>query len=70
MFGPTEKYISENKKNVGKAAKAKDFKREYNLLSYKFIFQLAVKQNNVVYISNISCETEVIDERKFSRLKY
>jgi hypothetical protein len=27
---------------------------------------LALKQDNVVYISNIVCETETIDERKFN----
>jgi hypothetical protein len=41
-------------RNVGNAAKGKDFKREYELLSYKIIFQLALKENNVVYISNIT----------------
>jgi len=61
---------SKNKKNVGNAAKGKDFKKDYNLSSYKIIFQLAIKQDNVVYISNIACETETIDERKFSTSKY
>jgi len=53
-----------------KVRKGKRFKEEYNLLSYKIIFQLALKQDNVIYISNIACETETINERKFSRLKY
>ena len=54
---------------MGNAAKGKCFTRDYHLLSYKIIFQLAVKQENVVYISDISCETEIVDERKFSRMK-
>jgi hypothetical protein len=29
-----------------------------------------LKQDNVVYISNISCETDVVDERKFSKLNW
>ncbi len=56
--------------DMEKVRKGKRFKEEYNLLSYKIIFQLALKQDNVIYISNITCETETINERKFSRLKY
>jgi hypothetical protein len=56
--------------DMEKVRKGKLFKEEYNLLSYKIIFQLALKQDNVIYISNITCETETINERKFSRLKY
>jgi len=58
---------SKNKKSVGNAAKGKDFKKDYNLLSYKIMFQLALKHGNIVFISNIACETETVDERKFSR---
>jgi hypothetical protein len=60
---------STNNKKAGNAAKAKDFKRDYDLLSYKFVFQLALKENNVVYISNITCETDIIEESKFIRLR-
>jgi hypothetical protein len=56
---------SKNKRNIGNAAKGKQFKEDYNLLSYKLVFQLALKQDNVVYISHITCETNTIDERKF-----
>lgn len=58
--------LGKNTRNVGNAAKGKIFKKDYNLLSYKIVFQLALKQDNVVYISNIACETDTIDERKFS----
>jgi hypothetical protein len=64
MFGTTEKYASKNKRNIGNAAKGKQFKEDYNLLSYKLVFQLALKQDNVVYISHITCETNTIDEQK------
>ncbi len=56
---------SQTKKNIGNAAKGKQFKEDYNLLSYKLVFQLAVEQDNVIYISHITCETDTIDERKF-----
>lgn len=58
--------MGKNGKNTNVAAKAKDFKKEYNLLSYKIVFQLALKGDKVIYISHITGETEVVDECKFS----
>jgi len=61
--------VSSNPKSVGVAARGKDFKRDYNLLSYKIIFQLAVKEDDVIYISEISCATENIHEGKLLKNK-
>lgn len=63
MFGMAQKYNSSNKRSVGVAAIGKDFKHDYDLLSYRIVFQLALLQDNVVYISNISCQTEDIHEK-------
>lgn len=53
-----------------KAAKGKQFIVDYDLLSYKIIFQLANKQGNTILISHIQCETNTINERKYILLKH
>ncbi|CAF3947331.1 unnamed protein product [Rotaria sp. Silwood2] len=63
MFGITQKYTVINDPNMEQVPKGKCFKRDYDLLSYKLFFQLALKEGNVIYISNITCETEVVHER-------
>ncbi|CAF4246418.1 unnamed protein product [Rotaria sordida] len=63
MFGETEKYTVLNDPSMEKVPKGKCFKKDYNLLSYKLIFQLALKQNNIIYISNVTCETDVVHEQ-------
>ncbi|CAF1147068.1 unnamed protein product [Rotaria sordida] len=63
MFGTTEKYTVLNDQNMEKVQKGKCFKRDYDLLSYKLIFQLALKENNIIYILNVTCETDVIHEQ-------
>ncbi|CAF1463540.1 unnamed protein product [Rotaria sordida] len=63
MFGTTEKYTVLNDQNMEKVQKGKCFKRDYDLLSYKLIFQLALKENNIIYILNVTCETDVIREQ-------
>ncbi|CAF0936294.1 unnamed protein product [Adineta ricciae] len=62
MFGPQEKYTVPNEPNMDNVPKGKRFKTEYNLSFYKFVFHLAMKQDQVVYISNNTCETNLIDE--------
>lgn len=57
--------VGNGKKKMSNAAKGKAFKVEYNLLSYKLIFQLALKEDNVIFISHTTCETEPIDESMF-----
>ncbi|CAF2464855.1 unnamed protein product [Rotaria sp. Silwood2] len=63
MFGITQKYTVINDPNMEQVPKGKCFKRDYDLLSYKLFFQLALKEGNVIYISNITCETEVVHEQ-------
>ncbi|CAF2652469.1 unnamed protein product [Rotaria sp. Silwood2] len=36
---------------------------DYNLLSYKLVFQLALKEDNMIYISNVVCETDIVHEQ-------
>ncbi len=54
----------------GQAAKGKQFTIDFNLPCYKFVFQLAVKQGDIVIISHIKCETNIINERKYFTLTY
>ena len=54
----------------GQAAKGKRFTVDYDLLCYKIVFQLAVKQDNIIMISHIKCETNIINERKYITLTY
>ncbi|CAF4318825.1 unnamed protein product, partial [Adineta steineri] len=63
MFGTTTTFMLENESDTTKVQKAKIFKQQYNLLSYQFIFHLALKEDNVVYISNITCDSDVIHEQ-------
>ncbi|CAF3684816.1 unnamed protein product [Rotaria sp. Silwood1] len=63
MFGTTEKYTVLNDQNMEKVPKVKCFRAEYNLLSYKLVFQLALKEDNMIYISNVACETDIIHEQ-------
>jgi hypothetical protein len=49
---------------ITKAAKGKQFTTEYDLLCYKIVFQLALKQDNSFNISQIKCETNIINERE------
>ncbi|CAM2720274.1 unnamed protein product [Rotaria socialis] len=63
MFGITQTYIVPNDNTMEKVAKGKLFKIDFNLASYKLIFQLALKENNSIHISNISCQTEDIHEQ-------
>ncbi|CAF3689819.1 unnamed protein product [Rotaria sp. Silwood1] len=63
MFGTTEKYTVLNDQNMEKVPKVKCFRTEYNLLSYKLVFQLALKEDNMIYISNVACETDIIHEQ-------
>ncbi len=53
-----------NEDAISKAAKGKQFTTEYDLLCYKVVFQLAVKQGNSFIISQIKCETNLINERE------
>ncbi|CAF1178786.1 unnamed protein product [Rotaria sordida] len=63
MFGTTEKYTILNDHNMEKVPKVKCFKKNYDLLSYKLVFQLALKEDNMIFISNITCETEIVHEQ-------
>ncbi|CAF3745604.1 unnamed protein product [Rotaria sordida] len=63
MFGTTEKYTILNDHNMEKVPKVKCFKKDYDLLSYKLVFQLALKEDNMIFISNITCETEIVHEQ-------
>ncbi|CAF3693452.1 unnamed protein product [Rotaria sp. Silwood1] len=63
MFGTTEKYTVLNDQNMKKVRKAKCFRMDYNLLSYKLVFQLALKEDNMIYISNVVCETDIVHEQ-------
>lgn len=60
--------IVNGKKKISNAAIGKEFKREYNLLSYKLVFQLAFKEENMIFISHTNCETENIDESMFESI--
>ncbi|CAF1060965.1 unnamed protein product [Rotaria sordida] len=60
----TEKYTLANEDSIGKVAKGKQFTIDYDLLCYKIIFQLALKQDNIFIISHIKCETDIINEQK------
>ncbi|CAF1045599.1 unnamed protein product [Adineta ricciae] len=62
MFGPQENYTVPNEPNMDNVPRGKRFKAEYNLSVYKFVFHLAMKQDQVVYITNNTCETNLIDE--------
>ncbi len=53
-----------NEDAISKAAKGKQFTTEYDLLCYKFVFQLASKQGNSFIILPIKCETNLINERE------
>ncbi|CAF0935011.1 unnamed protein product [Adineta steineri] len=63
MFGTTSKFMLKNESDTSKVPKAKIFKQQYDLSSYQFIFHLALKEDNVVYISNITCDSDVIHEQ-------
>ncbi|CAF4610970.1 unnamed protein product [Rotaria sp. Silwood1] len=63
----TEKYTLTNEDDIGKVAKGKQLTIDYDLLCYKIIFQLALKQENIFMISNIKCETEIINEQKAAK---
>ncbi|CAM4745562.1 unnamed protein product [Rotaria magnacalcarata] len=60
----TEKYIMTDKDGMTKVAIAKQFSSDYDLLCYKIIFQLAVKQDDLISILHIKCETNIINEQK------
>ena len=60
--------IDEN--GITKTAKGKRFIRDYDLLSYQIVFQLALKQDNFYMISHIQCGTNMINEHKRSILIY
>jgi hypothetical protein len=59
-----------NEDIMTKAAKGKQFTIDYDLLCYKFIFQLAFKQDDNFLISPIKCETNIINEREYTILTY
>ena len=59
-----------NENAITKAAKGKQFIIDYDLLCYKIVFQLAFKQDNNFQISNIKCETNIVNEREYSTLMY
>ncbi|CAM4787108.1 unnamed protein product [Rotaria magnacalcarata] len=63
MFGITQTYVVPNDNTIEKVAKGKLFKTEFNLTSYKLIFQLALKEDNFIHISNMSCQTEDVHEQ-------
>ncbi|CAF3428501.1 unnamed protein product [Rotaria sp. Silwood1] len=67
MFGTTQQYTVLNDPNMDIVPKGKCFKQHYDLLSYKLVFQLALKENNIIYISNITCETEVVHEQSVTQ---
>jgi hypothetical protein len=55
-----------NEDLISKVAKGKLFASEYNLLTYKFVFQLAVKKDDQYFAQNIQCETDLITDREFT----
>ncbi len=59
-----------NEDIISKSAKGKQFTADYDLLSYKIVFQLALKQDNIFMISQIKCETNIINEREYTPLMY
>ncbi|CAF1360879.1 unnamed protein product [Adineta steineri] len=62
-----EKYTIINEDKTTKAAKGKQFTTDYDLHSYKFVFQLALKQDDIFKIFlNVKCETNIINEQKTS----
>ncbi|UJR23127.1 hypothetical protein I4U23_026148 [Adineta vaga] len=62
MFESIGTYAVPNQSNMDNVPKGKRFKTEYNLSTYKFVFHLGMKQDNIIYISSITCETNLIDE--------
>ena len=50
-----------------KVAKGKQFMKDYQLFCYKFIFQLALKDDQMISISNHQCESQLVNERKLFR---
>ena len=56
-----------NEDTMTKAAKGKQFTMDYDLLCYKIIFQLAFKRDDHFLISQIKCETNIINERECTR---
>ncbi len=59
-----------NEDAISKTAKGKQFTDDYDLLCYKIVFQLALKQDNIFTISHIKCETKIINEREYTTLIY
>ena len=57
-----------NEDLISKVAKGKLFASEYNLLTYKFVFQLALKKGDQYFVDNIQCETDLITDREFPSL--
>ena len=58
-----------NEDLIGKVAKGKLFASEYNLLTYKFVFQLAIREQDQYFVHTLQCETDLITDRKlFSRI--
>ncbi|CAF1264677.1 unnamed protein product [Adineta steineri] len=58
-----EKYTTINDDKITNAAKGKQFTTDYDLHSYKFVFQLALKQDDIFKIFlNVKCETNIINE--------
>jgi hypothetical protein len=57
-----------NEDLISKVAKGKLFASEYNLLTYKFVFQLALKKDDQYFVNDIQCETDLITDREFSSL--
>lgn len=51
--------------DLTKAAKGKQFARDYDLLCYQIIFQLALKRDNHYFLSEIVCQTDLINEREY-----
>jgi hypothetical protein len=57
-----------NEDAISKAAKGKQFAIDYDLLCYKIVFQLAFKRDETIFVSQIQCETNIINEREYMTL--
>lgn len=55
-----------NDDNLGKVAKGKLLAKDYNLHCYTLVFQLAVKEGTNYLVSNIQCETNLVNESEFT----